>query len=76
VDEPIDTVCVAEYVPDGSDNHGVAVEVLEMTLILISTWSFTCCPQHFTCRTWAPDVALTEAVNEVGSITAAPLSIE
>jgi hypothetical protein len=63
-------------VPDGTENQGVAVAVLEVTLIVNSTWSFTCCPQHLTCKICVPGDAVTDAENEVGSITAVPLSME
>jgi hypothetical protein len=36
----------------------------------------TFCPQHFTCRTCDPGLAVTFAEKDVGSIVVVPLSIE
>ena len=48
----------------------------DATVIFRSTWSFVFWPQHFTWRTCAPGVAVTIALNDVGSMIALPLSIE
>ena len=59
--------------------NGVATvmsEVVAFTVMFSKTWSFTFCPQHFTCRTWDPGLAVTYAENDVGSMVAVPLSIE
>lgn len=48
----------------------------ETTVMLSRASEFTFWPQHLTCRTCAPRPAVTEALNEVGSMIAVPLSIE
>jgi len=46
------------------------------TVMFSSTSACAFWPQHLTCRTCTPAAAVTLALNDVGSITAVPLSIE
>jgi len=58
---------------------GLATEILEVpaTMVMLkSSWSFTCFPQHFTWRTCGPGLATTLAVKDVGSMIAELWSIE
>ena len=50
--------------------------VAARTVMFNKTWSFTFCPQHFTCRTCDPGLAVTYAEKDVGSMVAVPLSME
>ena len=63
---------ISDPVAGGVPDPGVD----DATVIFSSTWSFVFRPQHFTWRTCAPGVAVTVALNDVGSMIALPLSIE
>ena len=60
----------------GVDTVMFDVGAADRTVMLNSTWSFTFCPQHFTCNVCVPGVADTKAEKDVGSMMAVPLSIE
>ena len=51
VDEPIDTVWLLVYVPEGTEIAGVDAGELDATLMLSWTAPLTCCPQHLTWST-------------------------
>ena len=71
------TVWFPVYWPEGSENSGVAAaEEVEPTVMGKSSCSAVPLPQHLTCSVCDPALAVTDAVNEVGSITAEPLSME
>ncbi len=69
------TVWLPVYWPEGSENCGVAATGVS-TVMGSRTCSAVPLPQHLTCRVRDPEVAVTDAVNDVGSITAKPLSME
>ena len=50
--------------------------VAAATVMFRFVWLLACLPQHFTLSTCGPALAVTLALNEVGSATVAPLSME
>ena len=61
--------------------EGAATVMLDVvdaawTLMFSRTCEKVPLPQHFTCNTCEPDAADTLALNDVGSITSDPLSME
>jgi len=50
--------------------------VAAATVMFTFVWLLACLPQHFTLSTCGPALAVTLALNEVGSVTVGPLSME
>ena len=67
------TVMSDPVVGGGVGGGGV---VAAATVMFTFVWLLACLPQHFTLSTCGPALAVTLALNEVGSATVAPLSME